>query len=204
MTYTVDWFDSNVPLWANLFGHLRDKPTKSLEIGSFEGRSADWMLKSILIHPDSCMTCIDPHGYKSEIQVTGSSPIVNSEFDMEEVYESFVDNMKDWVRQGKLIYLRKHTPEALRKVPLDYFDTVYIDGSHIASAVLSDGVGCWPLMKVGGIMVFDDYEWITNAASKEDPELWKPRLGIDAFLDVFRTRYEMLHKGSQVALKKLS
>jgi hypothetical protein len=33
------------------------------------------------------------------------------------------------------------------------------DGSHRARDVLEDAVLSWPLLKVGGIMLFDDYLW---------------------------------------------
>jgi hypothetical protein len=35
--FTRDWFSQNVPVWRQIIS--RDKPTKILEIGSFEGRS---------------------------------------------------------------------------------------------------------------------------------------------------------------------
>jgi hypothetical protein len=34
-------------------------PTKALEVGSFEGRSALWMLENLLTHPDSTLTVVD-------------------------------------------------------------------------------------------------------------------------------------------------
>lgn len=39
------------------------------------------------------------------------------------------------------------------------FDLVYIDGSHYSHDVLSDAVLSFPLLKVGGHMLFDDYLW---------------------------------------------
>lgn len=39
------------------------------------------------------------------------------------------------------------------------FDLAYIDGSHLRLDVLSDAVMCWALLREGGLMVLDDYEW---------------------------------------------
>lgn len=39
------------------------------------------------------------------------------------------------------------------------FDLVYIDGSHLRLDVLSDASMAWRLLREGGVMVFDDYEW---------------------------------------------
>jgi hypothetical protein len=39
------------------------------------------------------------------------------------------------------------------------FDFIYIDGSHMRVDVLLDAVLAWQLLKPGGFMVLDDYEW---------------------------------------------
>ena len=39
------------------------------------------------------------------------------------------------------------------------FDFIYIDGSHMRVDVLLDAVLAWQLLKPGGIMALDDYEW---------------------------------------------
>ena len=39
------------------------------------------------------------------------------------------------------------------------FDLAYIDGSHMAADVYRDAALTWPLMKSGGVILFDDYEW---------------------------------------------
>mmetsp|Transcript_28592 Transcript_28592/g.83687 ORF Transcript_28592/g.83687 Transcript_28592/m.83687 type:complete len:131 (-) Transcript_28592:330-722(-) len=37
------------------------------------------------------------------------------------------------------------------------FDFVYVDGGHSPADVLSDAVLAFPLLRVGGVLVFDDY-----------------------------------------------
>ena len=39
------------------------------------------------------------------------------------------------------------------------FDLVYIDGSHSAKDVLLDSLLAWRLLRPGGAMIWDDYEW---------------------------------------------
>ena len=39
------------------------------------------------------------------------------------------------------------------------FDLIYIDGSHSAKDVLLDSLLAWRLLRPGGAMVWDDYEW---------------------------------------------
>jgi len=64
--------------------------------------------------------------------------------------------------------------------------------------VLEDAVLCWPLLKKGGLLTFDDYEW------DGDPDpLNCPKPAIDAFLDVFEGHYELIHQAYQVTVEKL-
>src|SRR5260221_439940 len=48
------------PNWLKWLGHLRGQPAGGLEIGTFEGDSAEWMLDNIYTHPDSHYHCVDP------------------------------------------------------------------------------------------------------------------------------------------------
>jgi predicted O-methyltransferase YrrM len=60
--FSVKWFLDTVTEWKKfLTGEERTKtPLKALEVGSFEGMSAAWMLEHVLTHDDSHITCIDP------------------------------------------------------------------------------------------------------------------------------------------------
>jgi hypothetical protein len=76
-------------------------------------------------------------------------------------------------------------------------DFAYVDGSHDTADTLSDMILSFHMLRVGGIMIVDDYEW--NAYS--DPRK-TPRLGIDCFLGCFSGRYQLVYKGSQVVIRK--
>ena len=60
------------------------------------------------------------------------------------------------------------------------FDLVYVDGSHRGLDVLVDAALSWPLLEVGGVVVFDDYGW---ALLGDDP-LLRPGPAIDAFVSL--------------------
>src|SRR5690606_5590508 len=87
--------------------------------------------------------------------------------------------------------------KALRKLKLGYFDVIYIDGSHLAKDVISDLVLSHPLLKKGGILICDDYDWEIY----KDP-LKKPKTSIDFFIKVFAGEYTILYKQQQMFLKK--
>ena len=81
--------------------------------------------------------------------------------------------------------------------PLFMFDFIYVDGSHQAPDVLCDAVMAWRVLRDGGVMVFDDYLW-------GDPRmpLHRPKVAIDAFMNIFAAELIVLHIGGQIAIKK--
>jgi predicted O-methyltransferase YrrM len=79
------------------------------------------------------------------------------------------------------------------------FDLVYIDGEHHAASVLEDAVLAFPLLKVGGAMVFDDYGGGEPGGGNKYP---KP--GVQAFVAVYRDRLQDVFYSYQVHLRKVS
>jgi predicted O-methyltransferase YrrM len=79
------------------------------------------------------------------------------------------------------------------------FDFAYIDASHTAYGTLEDAVLTHPLIKSGGIIIFDDYKWKDpNRPSDTD----SPELGINCFVNAYADFYDVIFVGYQVGLKK--
>src|SRR5947209_6894232 len=57
------------------------------------------------------------------------------------------------------------------------FDVIYIDGSHRHDDILVDSLLAWPLLRVGGLMMFDDYR-----GGGDWPAKARPRHAIESFL----------------------
>ena len=80
------------------------------------------------------------------------------------------------------------------------FDFAYIDGSHTAYDVLQDAILVHPLLKVGGIIIFDDFGW-------KDPNNLhptnSPELGITCFYNAYQIFYEPVFQGYQVGMIKI-
>ena len=74
---------------------------------------------------------------------------------------------------------------------INYFDFIYIDGSHQAPDVLSDAVLGFKLLKIGGVMAFDDYIWQEDLPTGKDP-LRCPKPGIDAFVNINMRKLDIL------------
>src|SRR5437868_2701075 len=60
LKFHTDWFDVHIPIWEKCLGSMSGKADlRFLEVGSFEGRSACWLLQNILTHDSARLTCVD-------------------------------------------------------------------------------------------------------------------------------------------------
>ncbi len=188
--FTQNWFDWAATSWRAHLAHLIGQPAlRFLEIGSFEGRSAVWLLNNVLTHPSSRLDCIDV--FDGLYEFRGRTIV------MSEVEARFDHNVRAAGANGRVTKLRGPSARMLRGLELDTYDFVYVDGSHVAADVLHDAVLAFPLLKAGGIMIFDDYAW-----EDEPDELDRPKPAIDAFLAIYQPRIDVLAKGYQVTLRK--
>lgn len=137
---------------------MQGKPVNLLEIGSYEGRSAVWMLDSICAHPNCTLTTIDPFE---------SSPTWEIGPEKREIESRFHYNIGLTGKMDRVEFVKAKSFDALiewnniKKInssqPSRSFDFVYIDGAHEADAVFQDAMLVWPLLKNNGIIIFDDY-----------------------------------------------
>ena len=193
--FTEDFFSSNIEIWKLNLARFEHQPDLHfLEIGSFEGLSACWLLNHILTSESSRLTCIDTFDFAGQ----GAFAIQHQASETMSIEERFDHNIQLTGSAHKVRKIVGYSRDALRRLPLFEYDFIYIDASHVAADVLEDTVLSWPLLKKGGVMTFDDYQW------EQDPNLLnRPRLAIDAFLAVFKTHYRLIHKGYQVSVEKL-
>lgn len=188
--YSRDWFSGNVPTWRQIID--KNKPRKILEIGSFEGRSTVWIIENctVAVDGDIEITCIDTWDGGIEHQKGGQI-----ETSMPDVERRFNSNVA--IAQGKVAHkaeihrLKMYSNLALAKLiaegKTEYFDLVYVDGSHQAPDVLIDAVMSFQVLKVGGIMIFDDYLWSMDRPGTQDV-LKMPKPAIDAFMNIFQRK----------------
>ncbi|PIP65082.1 hypothetical protein COW95_03725 [Candidatus Peregrinibacteria bacterium CG22_combo_CG10-13_8_21_14_all_49_11] len=197
--FCTDWFSSHIPLWKkylNTFAHQPD--VHMLEVGTFEGRAACWLLQHILTHPTSTLTCVDLFEMTIHKQA-GMAGLLHALPPLFDLEQRFMHNITQTGSANRVNTVRGKSSETLRTLPLASYDMIYIDGSHKAHDVLCDAILSWELLKTEGILIFDDYE----LALSPDP-LLNPRKGIDSFLDVFSGQFTILEKGWQIFLRKQS
>lgn len=193
--FTVDFFSSNVDTLRQSLARFEHLPgLHFLEIGSFEGLSTCWLLNNILTSDSSWLTCIDTFDFGGQ----GTYYLQDQGTETLSIEERFDYNVKLAGGAHKVRKIVGQSGDALRTLPPSVYDYIYVDGSHVAANVLEDAVLSWPLLKRGGLLTFDDYEW-----SGDPNPINCPGMAVDAFLAVFKTRYKLIHKGYQVTVEKL-
>lgn len=187
-TFTHKWFTGDVGRWEPVLEELQGRNARLLEIGSFEGFSACYLLWRL---PDATITCVDTFAGGSEHRGT--------DIDTASLEARFDANVAlvDPTRVRKLVSDSKRALVDLSAERAN-FDLVYVDGSHLGLDVLVDAALSWQLLANGGVLIFDDYPW---AELGEDPFL-RPGSAIDGFLSVVARRHEVLFSDYQVAVRK--
>lgn len=177
--FTADWHTARIPLWKELLKHLVGKPCRCLEIGSYEGRSAVWTVENLLSDPTATLQCVD----------TWKWPEIERRFDA---------NIVATGRSNQVKKTKAASHHALRWPPLDHYDFIYVDGAHEALNVIEDACLSFRLVKVGGVIIFDDYLW----PDSEKKHKLLPKVAIDSFLEIYQHHVEVLHRGYQIACRR--
>ena len=186
--YTKDWFHWAPEVWQQLATLLPDRE-RFLEIGSFEGRSAVWTIEN-LMHADAEIICVDTW--------EGGEEHTNGEMNGAEIRFNHNVSMAKAVNPVVVTKVKESSYTALTSLAgQSNFDFVYIDGSHLARDVLSDACLAWPLLKDGGVLVFDDYLW-----GPPRDILHRPKPAVDAFVNIYAEELEIVHCGYQLAVRK--
>ncbi len=196
---TADWFSSNIYTWDKLLETFKGKPDlKFLEIGCFEGLATIWLLRNILIDKTSQIYCIDTFEGSSKISnhLTTAEALNYDKFTGS--YERFMNNIRSYI--DKVIILKGYSNQILKNVTItdNKYDFIYIDASHRSRHVLEDAILAFPLLKLNGIMIFDDY------LMGDINDLQNPKIGIDCFLKCYTGCYELLFMNYQIAIRKTS
>lgn len=202
--FTQDWFSWAPEVWQQLVPHLPEGDTygvadhgvrQFLEIGSFEGRSAVWIMENMMRAGDT-LHCIDTWAGGEE----------HSNGEMDGAWDRFCYNVKLAGEKFPDRYYQSYKGTSTQQLahwlvedPEDHptFHFIYIDGSHTAPDVLTDACMAWPLLKRGGFMVFDDYMW-----GEPRDILHRPKIAIDSFMNIFAEQLAPVHVGYQLVVRK--
>lgn len=183
MKFTNDWFAPHKSAWSSLIPKYN--PRRILEIGAFEGQSICYLIDLIGKNEKLEIYCLDTW--------TGGQEHVG--YDMTSVELLFDQNINEAIqssgKQHQVFKLKGDSSLGLSSLIAqgrsNYFDMIYIDGSHEAPDVFSDAALSYRLLRVGGLMIFDDYVW--GGGINSDP-IMNPKMAIDGFLNCYQRKMQ--------------
>jgi len=188
-TFSTDWTSRFFSTWAALLGPRRDQRLDVLEIGSWEGRSAVFFLHYLR----NCrLTCVDTfagsveHAMREKWAV--ALPGIEARFDA---------NVAEFGARVEKIKAASSDALAMLAAAGRRFDLVFVDGSHHSADAQADAAGSWPLLRPGGVVIFDDYEWTFFP-----DEVDRPKRGIDTFLAAHSGQFRELLRDYQLIIEK--
>lgn len=200
--YTKNWHNEPEKRLKHLAKFI-GPPVNVLEIGVHEGRSTCWMFDNIATHPDSRLVTVDPFGYvggTSESATEASRFMAGVWGQRPIVRENFFHNVAEYGERIRHFELTSDEFFKQHNFPPRHFSIIVVDGGHSGPQAAKDLLHSWDLLAVGGMLVFDDYEW------KGDKE-WLcdgPKRAMNAFLTLIPpSDVRVAYKGYIVILEKL-
>ncbi|MEP7085050.1 MAG: class I SAM-dependent methyltransferase [Betaproteobacteria bacterium] len=191
--FTADWFAVNVSTWDKLLPRIN--PRRLLEIGSFEGNSACYMIERCASQHPIELHCIDT--WEGGVEHRLDNFVAGNMGEVERRFDKNTELAKASARHPVVVVKHKNLSSValveLLAVPgnAGSFDLIYVDGSHQAADVLLDAVLSFQLLRLGGLLIFDDYLWSMEPVGTQDP-LNMPKPAIDAFLNLYQRKIRVV------------
>lgn len=189
--FEYNYVDRFKPTWDELLTGRR--PTKVLEIGCYEGGSTCYWIENCAKYGPLEIVCLDMW----DPQTTS---IREQRFDHN--VGLAMAKVKQTTGQDTVLHkIKGQSKLSLAKMlaiePRPMFDFIYVDGDHRGFGVLGDAVMSFDMLRQGGIMLFDDYLWAGpqpqyNTAMESADIHNVPRIGIDAFINVYQRQLRII------------
>ncbi len=184
--FSTNWFLNNFKIFGNFFPSDFKIKFNYLEIGSFEGMSALFVLK---FWKNSNVTCIDTWEMSRD-----KSQVLNYNF--KNIEEKFDFNLKNY----SYIKIKNSSQNALKKLKENnlFFDFIYIDGSHNGIDIYNDAEASFKILNINGLIIFDD---INNIYSSIEMQ---PHNAFEKFYSINKKKLKILYLKNIAVVKKIS
>ena len=193
LALSTDWFTHHTPQWFSVFdayGLVEKKEIKALEIGSWEGLSSYFILHTL---PNATLTCVDTWEGADEHK-SGRYATKDVLSNIEQAFDSNLSTFKD-----RLIKYKGTSYSFFNSGQADHrFDLIYVDGSHHCDDVMIDAIKCFEMLKVGGVLIFDDYLWRYYPKFIDNPAA-----AINLFLKLKKGSYKIVRVYYQMIIEKI-
>ena len=182
-----------------------------LEIGTYTGVSLINIMENVF---NSFGTVIDSwNDYK---EFNKYSNTITENIQKNNIENDFYDNLKTKKLENRVKVFKGDSTEKLIEMiklnnennglkayavqgtgdKLSKFDLIYVDGSHRLLDCYTDLILSWELLEKNGMMIIDDYLY------NNDNILESPYEAVNHFLEKYKNKYTLLHKGYRVFLVK--
>lgn len=168
---------------------IEDKPIQYLEIGVADGGNAIHVANSYCKHPASKLYCVDPWmDYDEYPEYKGQQ---------DKAWQTVNTNIVNSGHAHKFVIHRGFSDDIVPTFEDNFFDIILVDGNHETDFVYRDGVMALQKVKVGGYIVFDDYDVFGN--------VWtQTKKGVDMFLQQYSNQVQILsYDAIQLIVKRL-
>ena len=189
MDFSTDWTSVNFPIWDRIFSEEKDQITRILEIGSWEGRSAVFFANYF---QHAQLTCVDTF--------KGGEENHRNSFQRDQISEieaRFDNNLSAFTHRVRKLSMRSFRALEMLHDDNQVFDFIYIDGSHMRNDVMVDSLSAWPLVRPGGLVLWDDY-----GGGGVNPPSHRVAPAVDVFLDWHKDELEEIHRAYQICVRK--
>ena len=182
--FSQKWFLNNFEIFT--FFLPKDKSLKFdyLEVGCYEGLSSFYVLSEYKFVNAFFLDIWD--------MPNPNSKTLSPNFDL--IEKAFDQNLSGFdfkkMKNDSVISMRKLLKENV------HFDFIYIDGSHNGEDILSDAIEAFKILKVNGLMFFDDF------LQHDDNRILQSYVGIDKFLSLYSDYLEIEYFQNNLVVRK--
>lgn len=182
---TKDYFSLNAYYW-DLVINKNFKKFSYLEIGSWEGNSAMFILNNFNTEKVTCVDIWDLH------HDAGKDEQIRR-------FNNFQSNLDEF--NGRFSFY-KNTSDEFFTNNREKYDVIYIDGWHEAPQVYKDICNSWNCLNIGGIIICDDFFY---GNIKNNKEINLPADSINRFILENKNKLKILNvNNTQIFIKKVS
>ena len=141
---------------------LQTKPQKIVEIGVWAGKSLIDMAYGLKANQSGIIYGIDPWDKEASIQGVEEkgSQLFWQQVDHGEIYRILVSQLEECNLTSYVQLIAETSEDA---PPIYDIDILHVDGNHSEETSMIDVTKWVPLMKKGGIIVFDDMAWVESS-----------------------------------------
>ena len=182
--FSQKWFLNNFEIFT--FFLPKDKSLKFdyLEVGCYEGLSSFYVLSEYKFVNAFFLDLWD--------MPNPNSKTLSPNFDL--IEKAFDQNLSGFdfkkMKNDSVISMRKLLKENV------HFDFIYIDGSHNGEDILSDAIEAFKILKVNGLMFFDDF------LQHDDNRILQSYVGIDKFLSLYSDYLKIEYFQNNLVVRK--